>query len=399
MNLDNNCTQVSCHTLVAGGGVAGVAAAVASARKGMKTVLIEKENFLGGVAHRAMLNSICGLYLNGPDFPQATLNDGICAEVATALMGMSASSKIVKVGKVYLLTYPRGNLERVLEDLCAREPNLQVMRDALADSVRFRDGNINHVEAISSSQGPIRIAPKAVVDCTGTGNMAYLAGAALYLPDQSRQLAAYTVRLRGAVDPAEPLGVKVAYHLARGAVDRRFPNAFRFTHFTPGDPDEESLLKFSVDTTEANYQSGKIAEFVEEAIHYLSDKIPSFASLEVSAISDGVVEREEGAIVGEYTLTEDDILSARKFHDGVAKNSWPMEIWDRHNGPTYDYLPDGACYEIPARCLKALGMNNLFCGGRIVSATGRAFASTRVMGACLATGEQAGILAASCGTG
>ena len=93
-------------------------------------------------------------------------------------------------------------------------------------------------------------------------------------------------------------------------------------------------------------------------------------------------------------LTKEDVLSARKFPDGVVKNAWPIELWDRTKGTIYKYVPRGEYYEIPFRCLMVSGITNLLTAGRCISVTHEALGSTRVMGTCMALGEQAGKAAA-----
>ena len=82
-----------CDILVAGGGVSGTAAALASARSGARTILIEKESFLGGTGYAGLLQYICGLYLNGGSFPAETLNPGIVREIVGLLNKLSPQKK------------------------------------------------------------------------------------------------------------------------------------------------------------------------------------------------------------------------------------------------------------------------------------------------------------------
>ncbi len=72
------------------------------------------------------------------------------------------------------------------------------------------------------------------------------------------------------------------------------------------------------------------------------------------------------------------------------KNAWPIELWDRAKGTVYKYVPRGEYYEIPFRCLMVRNVANLLTAGRCISVTHEALGSTRVMGACMALGEQAG---------
>jgi hypothetical protein len=71
-----------------------------------------------------------------------------------------------------------------------------------------------------------------------------------------------------------------------------------------------------------------------------------------------------------------------------------MELWEQDRGPVYWYPSDDKGYGVPAGCLRARGFDNLFLAGRSLSATREAMGSLRVMGACMATGQEAGLLAA-----
>jgi hypothetical protein len=78
----------------------------------------------------------------------------------------------------------------------------------------------------------------------------------------------------------------------------------------------------------------------------------------------------------------------------MAKNAWPIELWDREKGTVYRYVPPGDHYEIPFRCMTVKGFSNLLTAGRCISVTHEALGSTRVMGTCMALGDIAGQAAA-----
>jgi len=89
------------------------------------------------------------------------------------------------------------------------------------------------------------------------------------------------------------------------------------------------------------------------------------------------------------------VLGGRRFDDGVARASWPIELWEEGRlGATYEYLDDGQTYDIPLRSLRVRDVKNLFVAGRCMSATHEALGSARVIGTCLATGEAVGRAAA-----
>jgi FAD dependent oxidoreductase len=123
--------------------------------------------------------------------------------------------------------------------------------------------------------------------------------------------------------------------------------------------------------------------------------LPPFARAFVSHAAPQVGVRETRRVLGRYQLTREDVLGGRAFEDAVARASWPIELWaEGQLGALYEYLEDGASYDIPARCLQARDVSNLFVAGRCMSATHEALGSSRVIGTCLATGEAAGMLAA-----
>jgi succinate dehydrogenase/fumarate reductase flavoprotein subunit len=123
--------------------------------------------------------------------------------------------------------------------------------------------------------------------------------------------------------------------------------------------------------------------------------MPPFARAFVSHAAPQVGVRESRRVIGRYQLTREDVLGARTFEDGIARASWPIELWEEGRlGATYEYLDDGAHYEVPLRCLQARDVDNLFVAGRCLSATHDALGSARVIGTCLATGEAAGRAAA-----
>jgi hypothetical protein len=103
--------------------------------------------------------------------------------------------------------------------------------------------------------------------------------------------------------------------------------------------------------------------------------------------------RESRRIYGDYRLTRQDVLSARKFSDAIAQCGAPIE--DHHVGgdTRWEYLPEGETYQIPYRCLLPQRVESLLVAGRCLSADHDAHASVRSMGQCMAMGQAAGVAA------
>jgi heterodisulfide reductase subunit A-like polyferredoxin len=168
--------QLRCDVLVIGGGVAGVSAAVAAARNGAETMLVERESYLGGTGVAGMFQYMCGLYVNARFFPQETLNGGIVEEIVERLKKAIPESRIKKIGRVYVLSYSHRGLQSVLNDLCGAEALLTVCRTSIATAVDANAGVIRTV-TVEDAGGKNDIIPKVVIDCTGDGNAAAAAGA------------------------------------------------------------------------------------------------------------------------------------------------------------------------------------------------------------------------------
>lgn len=384
--------------IVVGGGVAGTAAAITAARSGASTLLIERDSFLGGVGYSGLFQYICGLYLSGDAFPTETLNQGIVREIVALLNDLPAEKTIKKMGLVYVLSYCREDLLSVFTSLCSNESKLTVLRNTTAVSVEKKNGEITEV-VINREGSECRVSTGVVIDCSGSGAIATMAGASFELsPKEKIQLAGYTVQIKGMRSIDETLSIKVPYYLAQGARENILSPYLRFSTFAAGDAPDEGYIKMSIngiDGDNMELERGKNArQDASIVLRYLSEMIPAFKGSYIAGASKRVMDREGRRVCGQYTLTGEDVINARKFDDGVVKNSWPIEIWDKHKGTVYKYVKQGDYYEIPLRCLKVKAISNLLSAGRCISVSSEALGSTRVMGVCMALGEQAGLAAA-----
>ena len=386
-------TRITCDVLVVGFGVAGISAAVRAAREGAQTILVERNGFPGGVAVAGMHRFICGLYANGDAMPDRTLNGGIAAEICVRLGQLAPERRPQRMGKVHVLPFSARDLVSVLQSLSEGEKALEVLYDTRAVSVRMEQNSIAAVTA-QCPHGELRIAPRAVVDCSGDAVIIQMSGVRYRLPPRGQhQLAGFGFRVKGLEDPDELLPLRVPYHLTKAVGEGRMPAHLRFTTYTPGDDPDEGYCRLNVPPLGEN----RDAQAQNQALlvhRYLSRVLDGFKTSKIAEMSPHVVDREGPRLCGEYTLTDDDVLNARRFSDGAVRNAWPIEFWDQEGGPSYRYLAPGEYHEIPLRCLKAQDISNCWCAGRCISATREALASTRVIGTCFALGEEAGRQAA-----
>lgn len=380
---------LECDVLVVGTGIAGVGAAIAAARAGAQTLLLGDEGGPGGVAVAGMHRSMCGLFRSGSPAPTRPLNDGLVQEVFDDLTVRDPATGVTAMGRVYVLPFKTAHLVATLEGRMAAESALDVRYGTRVVDAEMEEGRVARVRA-EDEHGELSIHPRALVDCSGDGVVVRLAGASCQsTPAGDLQLAGQSMRIEGVEDADDMLPLKVPYHLTQGVREGRLPLHARFTQYIPGDSPGEGYVKLSV-RPDPEDREARAREDARRVHHYLREVLPEFRSSRLVECSPRVVEREGQRIVGDYTLTEEDVLSARKFADGAVKSAWPIELWSQEHGLRFKYLPDGEHYEIPLRCLKVAAIENAWAAGRCISATHLAHASTRAMGTCLSLGETAG---------
>jgi hypothetical protein len=146
------------------------------------------------------------------------------------------------------------------------------------------------------------------------------------------------------------------------------------------------------DLTMAEWQARRQ---MKQIAAFLRKYVPGFerSYLAQSGVTIGV--RETRRITGDYQLTADDILGARKADDVIARGTYPLDIHNpQGKGTVLMRLPDGESYDIPLRCLLPQRLDQLVVAGRCISGTHEAHSSYRVMPIAMATGQGAGVCAA-----
>jgi FAD dependent oxidoreductase len=380
-----------CDAIIIGGGVAGVSAAVAAARQGVRTLLVEKNAILGGAAVAGLHRYICGLYPNGTDKPNETINSGVPRELCRILKTLSPINEITPIGKVFVLPFRTADLMTALQSLTANQKNLEVMLDATATAVEI-DGNAIAEVKLTTPKGKQNVTPGVVIDCSGDGTVARLSGARLQTTSAGeRQLAGFAFQIKGLKNIDELTSVHIAYCLKK-AVDRdHTAGHLKYTTFTPGGEAEDGRLCLNVPPSYNKQQAEKEAHYIH---NLLTEEIAAFNNSRIVQMPGEIIQRDGPRIIGEYILTAGDVVNGRKFPDGGVKNAWPIELWDQQKGPQYQYLENGDYYQIPSGCFKSRDLKNLYSAGRSISATHQAQGSARVIGCSIATGEQAGLQAA-----
>lgn len=384
---------------VVGGGSAGVAAALVASRQGARTLLIERQQLLGGMGTNAMVHTFCGLF--HPDVSQGPqwLNPGIPTELGTALMQRGGMEEPDLMGRVYVLRHRPADLASLTAELCAAEPHLTVLTGA-------------EVTALSPgwtiTLNDRLIHSRAVIDTTGDALLARLLGhshwdlatsARLYRPayvwsfqglsailDEPLRLhvAALIVRaVKAGALPAAALGTTLRASPTRGEVFVSTDLEAGGDHWDPLDLDQRVHLES---------EGRALAQAVWD---FLRSSHPSFTTITPPVLPVHAGIRESARWRGDYVLSADDLIRSRRFEEEVALAGWPLEMRETARGPRFRYFDQPEPAGIPASCLRARSLPGMFFAGRCLSCDHEALASVRVMGTCLATGQAAGQMAAA----
>jgi hypothetical protein len=388
---------------VVGGGPAGIAAAVAAAASGARTVLVEHQDMLGGNATGGMVGTICGLYVTRPAGEPEPANDGFARAFGERLAALPGCGGPVRQGRVFVQPYAPFAFAWLADRLAVDEAGVDLHLRTLLVGAEASGRRVTALR-LAGPEGPFELLPGAVVDCSGDGAVARSVGAtARAAPGEPRQSPALVFVLQQ-VDTESLRGARrlsVLRALAAAEEARRLPPGASHLAFRPSRHPGELVLKLTLSDLPGPAADGVTHAAVEgrrriaEIVAFLGREEPAFGRAFLSHVAPQLGRRESGTLDGRYRLTRADVLGAQRFDDAVARGAWPIELWEEgRRGASYEHLEDGVSYDIPLRCLAADGFDNLFAAGRCLSATHEALGSARVIGTALATGEAAGRAAA-----
>jgi glycine/D-amino acid oxidase-like deaminating enzyme len=387
-----------CDVLIVGGGSAGSSAAVAAARNGARVILLERYGFLGGTG-AAVLDTFYGFYT--PGSLEKKVVGGIPDEV---IAGLEKRHALLKRPNTYGagagLTYDPEVLKVVWDELVYRAGVRVLFHAYFADVLR--DGPWVTGAVVGTKRGLRAIHARVVVDASGDADVCARAGApfedsgALGIA-QSLTMTFKVINVD--VPRATTFPKKDLWALMASADGYDLPRKEGSAHITPmrGVMVTNMTRVAGVDATDPDQLSRAEMEGRKQALEYmrfLRDRVPGYERAELGGLSLNIGVRETRRIRGEYWITREDVLAARKFPDGIAQCGAPIEEHHAGGDTRWEYLPDGETVDIPFRALLPQTLLNVIVAGRCLSASHQAHASIRSIGQCLAMGQAAGTAAA-----
>jgi hypothetical protein len=411
--------------LVIGGGNAGCAAAIAAARHGAKTLLVERYGFLGGTATAAMVGPWMTFHSGSK-----RIVGGIAQEIVERLQRRGGSPGHLHDSSDYVPTITPFDPEihKALLFEMMQEAGVQLLLHAYFLRV-LAGGNGVDGAVFATVAGEREYRAAYTIDATADAYVAASAGVATQKGDERGRVQPASLMFRlshvdlsktatyvrmhpdqmrtslKAHERLAPAMTAVAglYDLWNDALDQgevEVPRELVSFFITPY-PDEVSVNMTRVtnidplnpdDLTRAEVEA---REQVMQLVEFFRKRVPGFEDARLAATGTQIGIRESRRIVGEYTLTRDDVLQARHFDDAVARSAYPIDIHNPSGSGTVTHrLPEGQSYEIPYRCMVPAHVERLLVAGRCISTTHEALASTRLTPTVMTLGQAAGTAAA-----
>ena len=411
------------EVVVVGGGLSGVCAAIASARGGAKTAIIQNRSMFGGNASSEIRMHIVGANSHGAKKDLA--ETGILLEI---LLENKRRNPYASFPVFDSVIWEKVRFQENLDSYLNTNMDDVVMEGKRVKAIVCHQ-NTTETEYVFSAD--------VFVDATGHGTLGILAGAAGRMGSESK----YEFNEPSA--PEEPNDNTMGNTVMFSAVDRGEPVKFIKPDWAYTFTEDDLKYREHSNSIGSHADGGELVEFEEG-----SGRLPHFSNVDSGywwielggqyddIIRDGEVIRDEllkcvygvwdhlknvgdhgvenldldwvgivpgyresRRIEGDYLLNENDVRANRIFDDAVAYGGWQMDEHVRGGIMDFDKLPsrilnfDG-CYTIPYRCFYAKDVANVMLAGRDISTTKMAFGSTRVMGTCAIGGQAAGTAAA-----
>ncbi|OUS03994.1 hypothetical protein A9Q96_16945 [Rhodobacterales bacterium 52_120_T64] len=429
--MPNSKSEPNYDTIVVGGGSAGVGAALAAAKNGARTLLIDAGPTVGGELLSGM--TIDGaINSRGEPIIGGVLDDLIQElDKLGGYVGAFCDWRLIN----YHCIDPVFMQFAILNLL--RDAGVEILLYTVAEEVNVKDGLVTGV-TVRNKSGHKLLTSKTFVDCSGDGDLSVSAGADSNIGGENNELQPVSLmfRLMGVetddllsfvqanpqnvavgesdairggrtdlelVDKLVEQGQPTVFFKSDGpllndAIDRgeMYPTALIMIQPTSTARKEVCINSTRIDKIDAldthslSAGVGKLFDQVMQCASFLKNNVPGFENAYLSAIAPRVGIRETRRIVGEYELTEEDVFTGRKSPDGIAKGCHHIDIHQGGRGQVRIPIANGGSFDIPFGCLLPKKLRNVLVAGRCLSADRAAHGASRLMGNCLAMGQAAG---------
>lgn len=427
-NMKNIKQQLNTDVVVVGGGPAGMCAAIAAAREGVRVILIEQGGFCGGMATKGLVGPFMTCYdAKG----ETMIIRGLFKEIVERMVargfaihpaqvhGGTAFTSWIKIGHEHVTPFEPEGLKIIIDEMLT-EAGVKILYHT--DFIHpVLDNNTISGILVSSKRGLEIIKATVVIDCTGDGDVAYRSGVPYEMGNQELNLiqpATMFFHISNVNPDAVEADIQANIHnfyRKDGVNYRSFHwrvtqarengdwdlNRVSIGMFRMPKPDEWCVNTSRImGVNSTDNESLTNAELigrqqVYKILHFLQKYVPGCENARIKSIASHIGIRESRHIQGDYRLTAEDLLNSKVPEDSILLAANSVDVHGRFGPTSNEYVPiKGKYYGVPYRCLIPKGIEQLLIAGRCVSADSTAAGAIRVMPPCMGMGEAAGVAAA-----
>ncbi len=410
--------------VVAGGGTAGVIAAIAAARTGARTVLIEAKGYTGGVAVEGgtALHSFYNLWKAFPGVEKRQVVKGIPAELVDRLTARGGATGYAEMDKHFnydsVCTAIDTEMYKLISMEMLFEAGVYVCVNTRLAGAIMKDKRIAGVIA-ESRAGREAIFAKSFIDSTGYGDLAAFAGAKYSEPNDyavansmgvgnvnieryydflnSRDAVAQLAR--GRRSGKEGQIIRLGEEGSRGFPEQFATAAREIGMSAISTTTYDNYLMFiklnlklpvsPTDRDEVSKAELELRKRMQKGLELFKEHIPGFENAFIARTSPSLCIRRGRLLECDYDITHEDVIEARHFDDDVF-------VYGFHDSAPRFQVANGGTYGIPYRALCVAGIENLFASGMLITSDTRAHMSTRNTVSCMGQGQATGTAAALC---
>jgi hypothetical protein len=395
------------EVVVVGGGPAGITAAAAAARAGRSTILIERYGYLGGAGTAGGLSTFCGLHANVHGEHRRVIH-GLADDLLdrmTALDGLN-EPHLSLGNRVQAQAFDISAYKIAADELVGGSGGT-LLYHAMVTGVSMAAADRIDAVFVESKSGRHAIRGQVFIDCSGDGDVSAWSGVPfekgddMLFPslmfringvDAGKAGRAWEVVARK-MDEAEAAGTHKFPRKRPIVRPQRNPLEWRANMSQLTNPDGSPVD--GTDVRQLSYGEVLGRRQAWDAWEFIRDVTPGFENSYIVDIAPQIGIRETRRIVGEYQLTQDDVLDCADFSDSIGVNGWPVEA---HVAGDVDIIfPRGdnprGFNQLPFRMIMPKAVDNLYVAGRCASMTHGGQSAARVSGPCFAMGQAAGTAA------
>jgi hypothetical protein len=396
--------------VVLGGGPAGIAAATSAARAGQSVLLLERYGFLGGMGTAAGVTNFCGLHANVHGELKQVVH-GVADDLLARMSALGGLSEphVLFGGKIAAQAYDNVAFKLAADELVLGS-GAQVLFHAQAVGVLMASTSKIGALLIETKSGRGAVVGKLFIDCSGDGDLAMHAGAPFEKGTDGHGMMYPSTMFR--VNGVDPVRAGDAWNHFGRLMEEAEKTGRRFPRKTPIIRPQKNPVEWRANVTQLGNPDGTPVDGTDAAqlsrgeiegrrqivdfFQFLRESAPGFENAYILEIAPQVGIRETRRVVGEYQLTESDVLECVSFADTVGVNGWPIEEHVAGN-INFRFQPSPGSRgfnHLPYRMLLPLGVDNLLVAGRCASMTHMGQSAARVSGGCFVMGQAAGSAAA-----